>query len=104
WPIGDLSGGEQRKALLARAFAKGREILLLDEPFASLDPESREDLARAVLALRDRGMTVLAVLHEDVLFSQADRSFLVSAGRLKELPEVPRRIHDLWGEALRCGA
>ena len=49
-------------------------------------------------------MTVLAVLHEDVLFSQADRSFLVSAGRLKELPEVPRRIHDLWGEALRCGA
>jgi len=104
WPIGHLSGGQQRKALLARAFAKGAKVLLLDEPFASLDPKAREDLARAVLRLRDGGMTVLAVLHEDILLSHADRAFLVRGGRLRELPQVPQRIHDLWGEALPCGA
>ncbi len=103
WPIGHLSGGQQRKALLARAFAKGAQVLLLDEPFASLDPEAREDLARAVLRLREQGMTVLAVLHEDVLLAQADRAFLVREGRLEELPGVPRRIHDLWEQALPCG-
>lgn len=104
WPIGHLSGGQQRKALLARAFIKGAKVLLLDEPFASLDPESREDLARAVLRLRDQGMTILAVLHEDVLLSQADRAFLMRGGHLEELPQVPRRIHDvLVEEALPCG-
>ena len=103
WPIGHLSGGQQRKALLARAFAKEAEVLLLDEPFASLDPEAREDLARAVLSLRDQGMTILAVLHEDMLLSQADRAFLVREGRLRELPEIPQRIRALWGEALPCG-
>lgn len=104
WPIGHLSGGQQRKVLLARAFAKGAKVLLLDEPFSSLDPRSREDLAQAILKLRHQGMTVLAVLHEDVLLSQADRAFLMRDGRLEELREVPCRIHDLWGEALPCGA
>ena len=37
WPVGHLSGGKQRKALLARALAKGAEVLFLGEPFASLD-------------------------------------------------------------------
>jgi len=104
WPIGHLSGGQQRKALLARAFAKGAELLLLDEPFSSLDPEARADLAQAVLRLRDQGMAVLAVLHEDTLLAQADRAFLMADGRLRELSAVPEGIAELWERALACGA
>ncbi len=104
WPIGHLSGGQQRKALLARAFAKGAELLLLDEPFSSLDPAARADLAQAVLRLREQGMTVLAVLHEDALLSEADRAFLMREGRLTELTSIPGRIQDLWESPLPCGA
>jgi len=104
WPIGHLSGGQQRKALLARAFAKGAELLLLDEPFSSLDPEARADLAQAVLRLRDQGMAVLAVLHEDTLLAQTDRAFLMADGRLRELSAVPKGIAELWEQALACGA
>lgn len=101
WPVGHLSGGQQRKALLARALAKGAEILLLDEPFASLDPEARADLAQAILRLRKEGMTVLAVVHEEELLSHADRAWLVREGRTSELRRPFPSLSALW-ESL-CG-
>jgi len=101
WPLGHLSGGQQRKALLARALAKGAQILLLDEPFASLDPEARADLAQAILRLRNEGMTVLAVVHEEELLSQADRAWLVREGRALELSRPFPSLSALW-ETL-CG-
>ncbi len=102
WPIGHLSGGQQRKALLARAMAKGAELLFLDEPFASLDPQARLDLAQAVLGLRAEGLTVLAVVHEEELLSRADRTFLVQGGRTRPLP--PRvRLAEIWAEVQACG-
>ena len=101
WPVGHLSGGQQRKALLARALAKGAEILLLDEPFASLDPEARADLAQAILRLRKEGMTVLAVVHEEELLSQADRAWLVREGKTSELLHPFPSLSVLW-ESL-CG-
>jgi ABC-type Mn2+/Zn2+ transport system ATPase subunit len=101
WPIGRLSGGEQRKALLARALAKGARVLLLDEPFASLDQAVRRELAAEVVKLRDAGLAILAVLHEDVLFTQADRAFLMREGGLAPLPEVPAGGREVW--ALICG-
>ncbi|MCR4391667.1 MAG: metal ABC transporter ATP-binding protein [Candidatus Acetothermia bacterium] len=104
WPIGHLSGGQQRKALLARAFAKEAALLLLDEPFSSLDPAARADLAQAILALRGEGMTVLAVLHEDVLLSEADRAFLMREGKLSELSSLPFCLEELWERPLPCGA
>ncbi|MGC9529080.1 MAG: metal ABC transporter ATP-binding protein [Candidatus Bipolaricaulaceae bacterium] len=104
WPIGRLSGGQQRKALLARAFAKEANLLLLDEPFSSLDPAARADLAGSVLRLRQQEMTVLAVLHEDVLLSRADRAFLVRGGRLSELASPPTDLAALSRLPLPCGA
>lgn len=96
WPVGQLSGGQQRKALLARALAKGAEILLLDEPFASLDPEARADLAEAILRLRKEGMTILAVVHEEELLSQADRAWLVQEGKALELSRPFPSLPALW--------
>ncbi|MGY4707330.1 metal ABC transporter ATP-binding protein [Candidatus Bipolaricaulota sp. J31] len=86
WPVGHLSGGEQRRLLLARALAKGARLLLLDEPLSFLDPEARADLARRILALRARGITVLAVFHEEDLLGAVDRAFLVRGGRVAEVP------------------
>lgn len=103
WPVGHLSGGQQRKALLARAFAKGAELLLLDEPFASLDPEARMDLARAILGLREEGLTLLAVVHEDDLLAEAERAFLVREGRIQPLPVPCPSLRRLWAEVRACG-
>lgn len=100
WPVGHLSGGEQRKALLARALAKGAQILLLDEPFASLDPEARQDLAQAILSLK-KELTVLAVVHEEELLSWADRVWVVREGKTVELcPPFPS-LSAIW--ASLCG-
>lgn len=102
WPVGHLSGGEQRKALLARAMAKGARLLLLDEPLASLDPGARGDLARAILRLRAEGLTIVAVLHEEDLLVEADRTFLVQGGRVEEMP-TPADLRETWKSLKRCG-
>ena len=60
-----LSGGEKRKVLLARAFAQGPELLLLDEPMANLDVTWQERLRQEIDHLWDRtGMTIIMVAHE----------------------------------------
>lgn len=102
WPIGHLSGGQQRKALLARAWAKGAELLLLDEPFASLDPQARLDLSRAILSLKEEGLTILAVVHEEELLSRADRAFLVREGEARPLPSRTS-LAEIWAGVQACG-
>lgn len=66
---GTLSGGERQRAAFARALVRKRPCLLLDEPFAALDPALRLDMGRLLLDLqRETGVTVLLVTHlpEDV--------------------------------------
>ncbi len=60
-----LSGGMQQRAAIARGLAYGAEILLMDEPFASVDAQTREDLEDLLLRVRERyGITVLLVTHD----------------------------------------
>ncbi len=104
WPVGHLSGGEQRRLLLARALAKGARILLLDEPLSSLDPEARADLGRRILSLRREGVTVLGVFHEEDLLGEVDRAFLVVAGRIRELSLPLRGLATVFGGPEHVGA
>lgn len=63
--IGELSGGQQQRVLLARALVNDPELLILDEPTAALDPETRERFYSLIANLnRDRGVTVLLVTHD----------------------------------------
>ena len=70
----ELSGGQQRRVLLARALAATQKLLLLDEPDAGLDPVAAGDLRQAVTQLhRERGIAVVLVSHDvDSALREAD--------------------------------
>jgi NitT/TauT family transport system ATP-binding protein len=88
-----LSGGMQQRVAIARALAYQPEILLMDEPFASVDAQTRGDLEDLVLQLRDEfGITVLFVTHDiDESVYLADRVVVLthSPTHVKELVPVP---------------
>jgi molybdopterin-binding protein len=91
-PVGSLSGGERQVVALARALAPRPDILLLDEPFAALDPRRRTRVRRELhLLQRELGITVLQVTHD---FAEAgtlgDVALLLEGGRLVQVapPEV----------------
>lgn len=79
-----LSGGQQQRVALARAMAPRPGILLLDEPFASLDIDLREQLAGEVRAiLKQDGITAILVSHnQQEAFAMADTIGVMNEGRL----------------------
>jgi len=85
----NLSGGEKQKVALAGVLAMEPDILLLDEPLASLDPVSAQETLLAVRDLADRGITVLMVEHrvEDVLGIHPDRVMFMHDGEIRYLGE-----------------
>ncbi|WP_255586343.1 ATP-binding cassette domain-containing protein [Providencia sp. R33] len=60
----EISGGEQQRVALARAMISSPSLLLLDEPFSSLDWQTREQLWSQVNQLKQDGVTILLVTHE----------------------------------------
>ena len=63
-PFGELSGGERRRALLARSLVLDASVLLLDEPLAGVDPASAELISSVFQALRQEGRTLLVSTHD----------------------------------------
>jgi tungstate transport system ATP-binding protein len=82
-----LSGGESQRTSLARAFAIGPDVLLLDEPFSALDPPTREDLLRVLQRiLRETAVTTVFVTHDRAeALRLGDRVGVMLEGRLAQL-------------------
>lgn len=62
--IGQLSGGQKKRAFVARGIAQGAEILLLDEPFAGVDKRSEATIVRLLRELSSGGSTILVSTHD----------------------------------------
>jgi iron(III) transport system ATP-binding protein len=97
----ELSGGERQRVALARALAPEPEVVLLDEPFSSLDATLRADLRREVeLILRDAEATALLVTHDqEEALSLADRLAVMREGRIVQVgapEEVYGRPASRW--------
>jgi len=88
-----LSGGMQQRVAIARALAYNPTVLLMDEPFASVDAQTRSDLEDLVLRLqRELGLTVLLVTHDiDEAVYLSDRVVALSGSpaRVADIVDVP---------------
>ncbi|MEC8795603.1 MAG: ATP-binding cassette domain-containing protein, partial [Pseudomonadota bacterium] len=82
--VGELSGGMQQRVGLARAFATGAPILLMDEPFSALDPLIRSKLQDELLELQQKlKRTIIFVSHDlDEAFKLGNRIAIMEGGRI----------------------
>ncbi|MDN5857742.1 MAG: ATP-binding cassette domain-containing protein, partial [Pseudonocardia sp.] len=91
-----LSGGQQQRVAVARALMQRPEILLADEPVASLDPESSAQVMELIAAIsREDGLTVLCSLHQvEVALAFGERLIGLRAGRVVLDQPVAATGHD----------
>ena len=91
-----LSGGQQQRVALARAMAPRPGVLLLDEPFASLDVELREQIARELRQiLKQDGITTIMVTHNQLeAFAMADVIGVINNGHLLQWDNAYKLYHE----------
>ncbi|MFZ4591829.1 MAG: LPS export ABC transporter ATP-binding protein, partial [Ignavibacteria bacterium] len=78
-----LSGGERRRTEIARALASDPKFILLDEPFAGIDPIASEDIMKIVAKLKDRGIGILITDHNvHETLSIVDRAYILIEGKI----------------------
>ncbi len=78
-----LSGGEIKKVMLASAFIQNVPIILLDEPFVSLDPQSAIKLKEMIVKLNKKGKTIIVISHRmELMYPIATHIIAINEGRL----------------------
>ena len=98
-----LSGGQMQRVALARALAAEPKLLLLDEPFSSLDENLREDMRRLVKDIhREFGMTTVMVTHDrEEAFSMADRLAVMFEGHIVQTGPAESVLSDPSDERVK---
>ncbi|MPV37954.1 metal ABC transporter ATP-binding protein [Georgenia subflava] len=92
-----FSGGQQQRVLIARALVRDPDLLVLDEPLAGIDRDSKEQLAGTLATLHEDGRTILVVLHElGELGPLVERCVVLRHGRVVHdgAPPRPAPGHD----------
>jgi lipopolysaccharide export system ATP-binding protein len=78
-----LSGGEKRRVEVARTLLRDPKLILLDEPFANIDPKTISDLKMIITMLKNRGISILITDHNArEIFSLAQRCYLLTNGEV----------------------
>lgn len=103
-----LSGGERRRLEITRALVREPSFLLLDEPFANIDPIAIHDVKHIIRLLTKKKISVLITDHNArEIFSIVDRSYLICAGKVflagtvEELINNPEARHSYLGSEFR---
>jgi len=88
-----LSGGQQKRAILARALANQPKILLLDEPFNGLDKPNRDSLTRTLVRLKRSGAAVVLTTHDlDLARDVCDTAALLNEGTVEAFGPVAQTL------------
>lgn len=83
-PVASLSGGQQRRVLVARALAAEPELLIMDEPTAGVDLANQQALAAVLSGVSARGTTIVVVTHEiGAMTGVLSRAVVVDHGRIR---------------------
>lgn len=91
-PASALSGGERRRVEIARALATRPSFMLLDEPFAGIDPLAIDDIRKLILFLKERGLGVLITDHNvRETLELVDRAYILHDGQVL-MEGSPREI------------
>ena len=103
-----LSGGERRRTEIARALATEPQYILLDEPFAGIDPKAVDDIQNVIIYLRNRGIGILITDHNvRETLGVTDRAYIMAEGRIfrsgvpEDLTEDPEVRRLYLGEKFR---
>ncbi|HWG46005.1 MAG TPA: LPS export ABC transporter ATP-binding protein [Gemmataceae bacterium] len=101
-----LSGGEKRRLEIARCLVCDPLLILLDEPFTGIDPQTIEDIQQIVRGLRDEGIGILVTDHRvREILTITDRSYLIKGGRVvthgtpQEIVRDPIAISEYLGNS-----
>jgi lipopolysaccharide export system ATP-binding protein len=101
-----LSGGEKRRLEIARCLVCDPLLILLDEPFTGIDPQTIEDIQQIVRGLRDQGIGILVTDHRvREILTITDRSYLIKGGRVvthgtpQEIIRDPIAISEYLGNS-----
>ncbi|HEY8380333.1 MAG TPA: LPS export ABC transporter ATP-binding protein [Nannocystis sp.] len=90
-----LSGGERRRLEIARALTTRPDFLLLDEPFAGIDPIAVEDIQSVIFTLRDRGMGILITDHSvRETLATTNRAYIMFEGKVLVEGDAARLASD----------
>ncbi len=96
-----LSGGQQRKLMIARALLSDPEILVLDEPTVGLDPQARRKIWDMLISLKMRGLTLLLTTHYiDEAESVCDRVAFISGGKVSDVDTPENMISEIGKYAI----
>lgn len=95
-----LSGGERRRVEITRALVTKPSFLMLDEPFANIDPLSIQDLKHLIRLLAQKGISILITDHNArEIFSIVDKNYLVQEGKIAFEGTVEEVLND---DQVRC--
>lgn len=92
-----LSGGMLRRAALSLTFAQSKKVIILDEPFVGLDPETTQEVVKVILSLKEKGVSFILITHQGEYCDQ-----IVTSGRVVDIEPSPPPKIEAKKRSSRC--